>query len=180
MAFKSRAIRDSIIALIEGRTGSIRVLEAGLLLHSELDGLSPTALQSKLVQNPHWFDVSLDKMANHPATSSSSRGNRRIITLPVVIHFWTATPTIVQLDERADLLTDIISLADDIVEALHFASNLETDENGIATNIVSGMLIGPALEGAPEFDIVLQDWNAQRIEWEIRAAAIVVVEQAVA
>lgn len=180
MALSTLGMRRAIIDLLEGSIDSVRRLEIGKFRYGAFTGQTDTAIQARIVQGGHWFDVRFLSVRSHPATSVSATGNRRIAVAEIAIPLWTNASTTIQEEDRSAVLSDIMSDLEDACQALHFPNNLSADKDGNTNEIVDGLLQGPNNTSDPEFRIVREDWDAQLIQSEITASAILAIAQAVA
>ena len=182
MAINAANIRTSIIELLEGDIGSIRTLTAAEFKFGVFEGQSVTAQQAKTLDTStgvHWFDVQLGSLTRHPASTHSALHSRRIARLDVTIPVWTRLSSTVQETQRKSDLANIESDLDDAVQALHYPDNLQQTAAAGATNIISGLLLGPGEQaGPPEWSLVELDWEDQLARHVIRGSALLNISQA--
>ena len=183
MAIESVAIRTAIIELATGAIGTIRNVDSAVFAFGAFTGQPDAALLAKTIKGAtghNWFNVTLGRVAPHASTSMSAKGNRRIVAMPVTLDIWTHTKTSAQEQVRVDVLNTLVSDIDDLIQALHYPSNLAATRLAVATTIIGGLLVGPGNSGAPVWSIVDEDWKRQVIHSRIEAAALVTISQAVA
>ena len=183
MAYSATAIRTTCIELLEGTIGTTRTVTAAKFKHGAFRGQPDQALIAKTIQTTtgrHWFDVVIGKLMNHPSTSVSATGNRRIGIIDVRFDLWTHLSTTAQESQRKTDLAAIESDADMAIQAMHFPDNVKQTSAAVVTNIVSGMLFGPGGNGAPVWQEDEQDWRGlQVLRSHIEATAILTITQAV-
>lgn len=177
MALQAANIRQTIIDVLESSVGNLQI-DAGKFAFGVFEGQPTGAQQAKAVQSAvaaHRFDVVLSPLRNSDATNVAVNAVRRICELDITIPIWTHVKTTAQEDERKTILASIESDCEDAIQVLAHPSNLTESAAAGATNIVSGMMLGPGGQGAPQYRTVDADWKTQLVKSEIVGTLIVTV-----
>lgn len=180
MAYNATYIRDAVVDLMDGTITSVRQLTAATFAYGTFDGQTPTAKKATAVQTAtarHWFDVELGALQNHPDSPVSANANYRLGIVSVRIPITTAVRSTAESDQRGTDLETIASDCDTAIQALHYRDNLATDASANSTNIVSGIMLGPGGQGAPEWKLTDEDWDARLVSSEINGSVIVKITQ---
>lgn len=182
MAIESTAIRLAVKELLEGDIGSVRTMAATVMQYGVFEGQPTRAQIAKTLQTAvgdYWFDVELSRIADHPATPVSAKGNRRIVRVRIDVPIWSTLKTTAQESDRDTSMGDMPEEIEDAIQALHYPGNLTQTNAGDPTNIVSGMLLGPGGLGAPEWEITEVDWENHLLRSRISGECVVTITQAV-
>lgn len=181
MAYNATYIRDTVVDLLDGTLTSVRQLTSGKFAYGTHDGQTPTAKKATAVQTAtarHWFDVELGRLENHSDGPVSANSNYRLGIVTVRIPITTSVRSAAEATQRGADLETIATDCDDAIQALHYRDNLSQDASANATNIVSGIMLGPGGQGAPVWDLTNEDWEAGLVESEINGSVIVNITQA--
>ena len=186
MSYPVAAIRQAIREVLEGTTGSVRTVTAGKFLSGVFEGQTDLQQRSRALrktadpENPEWvhrFDVRLGRMTNHESTPVAAIGNHRIVSLPVTISVTTHTQARILDDRRDEVLALINSDLDTAVQALTWPGNLTQTFAAVATNIVSGLMLGPEGNGYPSLEVTEEDWEKSLIRSLLGGSVLLVVTQ---
>ena len=175
------AVRTAVRELAEGTIGSSATVPVGLFAYGVYDE-QPTQAQQALaaqVQDArHRFDVVVGRVARHPSSPVSALSKRRIVTLPVTVNIYTKLATTAQEAQRSADLERIPDDADTLIRALNRPHNLDATDGGVLTRVVSGMMLGPGGDGAPEWELIDEGRDKGVARSRITGACIVDVLQA--
>lgn len=180
MAYPAKAIREVIANVLEGTVGTTRTVEEGKFLRGVFDGQNvraQKALASQKQDADHRFDVSVSPLRSHSASAVSAISSRRIDTLAVVVTVTTSTKTRVEAEARDDVLANIASDCDDAIQALSYPGNLASTLGGVATNVVSGLMLGENGTGHPSWQLVNVDWTRNQARSQIVGSVVVRIDQ---
>ena len=179
---QQKYIRTAIVELVRGSIGTTRVVPAGMFGEGVHAGQKPSAQQAKALNRnyTHRFDVAVRVAGVHEASAVSVKTSSRISRFAVEIMFTTKLKSVVQDEARDDVLARVAGDGDVVIQALNYPNNLLTTNDGEATGIVSGMLLGPDNTSTPRWELVEENWEQQLLRSRIVAEAIVIQVQAVA
>lgn len=178
-SYSATHTRQAIIDLLQGDMGTTAKLTAGLFKYGVFKGQPEQAQQANALQTStgrHWFDVQIGALTTNESSPMSGQSNRRVCNVPIRIDITTHVATTAQGNQRKADLAAIEQDCGRAIRALHFPGNLTTDDNGGATGIVSGLLLGAG--GCPVWEKGEEDWPKSLVHSRIEANAIVEVIQA--
>ena len=172
MALNVTPIRTAIEELLEGTIGTTRTVSSGTFTKGAHSGRSDGA-QRALATVSTKYEVQFPAFRLHEATPISRNGSKRLEELDVAIMFRYDFSSEVLEGQRSTVIDSVLNDGDTAVQALFYAQNLLETNASVATNLVSGMLVGPH-----EFEVD-EDWDRQMCIGRLTGKAIVNVSQAV-
>ncbi len=166
--------------LLEGDIGTTRTVTAAKFKYGVHDGMNALAQKGTAVQTAtgrHWFDVELGALSNHSDGPVSANSNYRLGVVEVTIPIVSAVRSTAEATQRSTDLETIASDCDDAIQALHYRDNLKQTSAAAATNIISGIMLGPGGQGAPQWSVVEENWDGGLVRSEITGSVIVNITQ---
>lgn len=188
MSYDAAAIRLVIAQVLEGTAGTLRTVTGGLFLRGVHEGQTDLAQRARAMRTTeideapvavNRFDVKLGKLKNHEASPSAALGSYRLCELPVTIEVVTHSKSVIRDSARDASLAELHSILDTALQALHCPGNLSFTAAPAftPTGVVSGMLLGAGGEGAPECEVVSEDWTKNILRSRISGGVLVEITQ---
>lgn len=181
MTIYADRIASAVEDLLEGTLGTTRTVGTTVFGFGTFEGLAMSAQQARTIQTAtrrHRFDVRVLDIVPHKSTPISIKSSHRNVRVSIWIDIATTLKSVAQESDRKSQRAAIANDADTALQALTYPGNLTLDGSGNATNIISGMLMGPDGAGLPTWSVISEDWKTHMLKSSIKASAVVVVTQA--
>lgn len=165
MSYPAKAIRTTIIELMEGVIGTTRIVPPDTFKFGAFVGQPDAARIAKTVQKirgQHWFNVRLGPLRQHESSTVSANADRHLGRVEVTIDIWTHMLTTIQETDRRNDLAAMESDAHTAIRALHQPGNLRETALAVPTGIVSGMMLSLDGLGFPTWNEPVEDWEASQ------------------
>ena len=173
MSLNLTPIRTAIEEVLEGTIGATRTVTADTFRKGGHSGRETGAQQALAMVKPQ-YETIFREFTNNDATPISAKASARLADLTVEIRFRYAFSSEILEDKRTTLLDTVLNDGDVAWQALSYPGNLTETNASVATNIISGMLVGPY-----SFAIDNEDWDNHLVVAELTAVAQINVSQAV-
>lgn len=177
MALSAANIRQAIVDVLEGSSGTYTAVLVGKFVNDVVEGMTDDALGAKVLQTStadHHFDVVLGPLTTHEASPQANRSSSRIAQMLVTLPVYSRLPTTTETATRDTALGAFASDLEDAAQALGTPGNLTATAAAGTTNIISGLMRGLDNRGMP--DVVIEEMFDKRwMRAEIRGSILLTI-----
>jgi hypothetical protein len=158
-------IQTALSELLAGTIGNTRVITAGTISAATEGALPGLTLSSTTA------DVIFGAITQNAQNPFQINGNFRIVDLPIDIELTKHLGSEIEFTARNTVRTDLIALADTVLQAISYPGNLRLTSVGDDTGIIGGALVRTQISAFAE------DWQRHTISATVSGVAIVRVSQ---
>ena len=172
MALNLTPLTTAIEELLEGTIGTTRTVTANTFKKGAHAGRQSGAQQALTLVNTR-YEVRFSSGRQHEASAISHNASSRLEELDIeVVLRYTFSAEVLE-DKRSTVVNSIHNDRDIALQALLYPGNLLETQASVATNLVSGMLMGPY-----SFDLD-EDWENKMAVLTLSLRGVVNISQAV-